>query len=50
MDLKKKKKYVVRFIEFMENQHAKDGAKGLNSDEIKAIVAQKYPNFKTQDI
>jgi GTP 3',8-cyclase len=43
----KNKNYVIRFIEFMENNHAKDGAKGLNSDEIKAIVATKYPNFKT---
>ncbi|MDD2886868.1 MAG: GTP 3',8-cyclase MoaA [Aliarcobacter sp.] len=42
----KDKGYVVRFIEFMENHHAKDGAKGLNSDEIKAIISQKYPNFK----
>jgi cyclic pyranopterin phosphate synthase len=42
----KDKKYVVRFIEFMENHHAKDGAKGLNSDEIKAIISLKYPNFK----
>lgn len=43
----KTKGYTVRFIEFMENHHAKDGAKGLNSDEIKAIISQKYPNFKT---
>lgn len=42
----KEKGYVVRFIEFMENKHAKDGAKGLNSDEIKAIISEKYPNFK----
>lgn len=42
----KEKGYVVRFIEFMENKHAKDGAKGLNSDEIKAIISKKYPNFK----
>ena len=40
------KGYIVRFIEFMENNHAKDGAKGLNSDEIKAIISSKYPNFK----
>ena len=46
LDFCKSKGYTVRFIKFMENQHAKDGAKGLNSDEIKAIVAQKYPNFK----
>ena len=42
----KEKNYVVRFIEFMENHHAKDGAKGLNSDEILSIVSQKYPNLK----
>jgi cyclic pyranopterin phosphate synthase len=46
LDFCKEKGYVVRFIEFMENHHAKDGAKGLNSDEIKALVAKKYPNFK----
>ena len=42
----KEKAYVVRFIEFMENHHAKDGAKGLNSDEILSIVSSKYPNLK----
>ena len=42
----KTKGYIVRFIEFMENNHAKDGAKGLNSDEIKVIISSKYPNFK----
>lgn len=42
----KTKGYVVRFIEFMENHHAKDGAKGLNSDEIKDIISSKYPDFK----
>ena len=46
LDFCKEKGYVVRFIEFMENNHAKDGAKGLNSDEIKAIIATKYPDFK----
>ena len=46
LDFCKEKGYVVRFIEFMENNHAKDGAKGLNSDEIKEIIATKYPNFK----
>ena len=35
----KSRGFVVRFIEFMENFHAKDGAKGLNSDEIKAIIS-----------
>lgn len=42
----KTKGYTVRFIEFMENNHAKDGAKGLNSDEILSIVFSKYPNLK----
>ena len=42
----KTKGYTVRFIEFMENNHAKDGAKGLNSDEILSIVSLKYPNLK----
>ena len=42
----KEKGYTVRFIEFMENHHAKDGAKGLNSDEIKQRVSKKYENFE----
>ena len=42
----KSKGYVVRFIEFMENNHAKDGAKGLNSDEIIEIISKKYSNLK----
>jgi len=45
LDYCKKKGYPVRFIEFMENHHAKDGAKGLTSDEIKSIVSQKYESF-----
>ncbi len=42
----KKRGFPVRFIEFMENHHAKDGAKGLNSDEIKQRISKKYTNFK----
>ncbi|RXJ99183.1 GTP 3',8-cyclase MoaA [Arcobacter sp. CECT 8986] len=41
----KQRGYTVRFIEFMENHHAKDSAKGLNSQEIQNIIASKY-NFK----
>lgn len=41
----KEKGYTVRFIEFMENKHAYSGAKGYTSEEIQAIIAQKY-NFK----
>lgn len=46
LDYCKSKGYPIRFIEFMENRHAKEGAKGLNSNEIKAIVSKKYENFK----
>lgn len=46
LDFCKEKGYVIRFIEFMENHHAKDGAKGLNSNEMKEIISRKYPNFK----
>ncbi|MFK2822727.1 GTP 3',8-cyclase MoaA [Arcobacter sp. YIC-80] len=46
LDFCKQKGYPVRFIEFMENHHAKDGAKGLNSDEIKQRVSKKYENFE----
>lgn len=42
----KTKKYVVRFIEFMENHYAKNGAKGLNSKEIQSLILKKY-NFNT---
>lgn len=45
LDYCKSKGYPVRFIEFMENHHAKDGAKGLDSDEIKKEISKKYPNF-----
>ncbi len=45
MDFCKEKGYPIRYIEYMENQHAKDTAKGLNSEEIQAIIREKY-NFK----
>ncbi len=38
----KQKGYVIRFIEFMENKHAKDTAKGLTSLEIQEIISAKY--------
>jgi cyclic pyranopterin phosphate synthase len=40
----KEKGYPVRFIEFMENQHAHSGAKGYNSEQIQEIIKTKY-NF-----
>lgn len=45
MDFCKEKGYPVRFIEFMENQHAHSGAKGYNSEEIQKIIRKTY-NFE----
>ncbi len=41
----KERKMSVRFIEYMENSHAKDDIKGLKSPELLEIIASKY-NFK----
>lgn len=41
----KKEGFSVRFIEFMENNHAKKGASGLSSDEMLEIIGQKYKNL-----
>jgi len=38
----KEKGYIVRFIEFMENQQASMSTKGYNSQEIQDIIAKKY--------
>lgn len=38
----KEKGYPVRFIEFMENTHASNYAKGLNSDELKELIGKAY--------
>lgn len=46
LDFCKERNFPVRFIEFMENHHAKDEAKGLTSDEIKEKVSKKYSNFE----
>jgi len=45
LEFGRKNGYIVRFIEFMENQQASDLAKGLSSDEIQAIIRKKY-NFE----
>lgn len=44
----KEKGYPVRFIEYMENSHAKDTAKGLTSDEIQEIIRKSY-NFSKEE-
>ena len=38
----KEKGYPIRFIEFMENQHAHTGAKGFTSEEIQEILKEKF--------
>lgn len=40
--------YGIRFIEFMENIHAKDSVQGLRSEEIIKIIAQKYAIYPAQ--
>jgi len=33
----------IRFIEYMENTHAKEQLKGLSGNEVQAMIAQRYP-------
>ncbi|MBE3610195.1 GTP 3',8-cyclase MoaA [Campylobacter californiensis] len=40
----------IRFIEYMENTHAKDDLKGLKSDEILAIISEKYKITKDEKL
>jgi len=46
----KEKGYPVRFIEYMENQHATDVAKGLNSAQIQDIIRKKYNFTKLKEV
>ncbi|MGB7401339.1 MAG: GTP 3',8-cyclase MoaA [Arcobacter sp.] len=48
VDFCKARGYTVRFIEFMENNHAKDGAKGYDSTQIQNILKTKY-KFEKQE-
>ena len=41
----KEKDYQIRFIEYMENDHASKYAKGLTSDQIQEIIKKSY-NFE----
>lgn len=45
----KKENFVVRFIEFMENEYAKSSAKGLSSEEILKIISKKYKDIVKLD-
>lgn len=42
MEYCKEKGYIVRFIEFMENEHAQDSAMGMTSQDIQDVISQKY--------
>ncbi len=44
----KQRGYVVRFIEFMENQQASTITKGYTSQEIQTIIAKKYHFVKCE--
>lgn len=41
----KKEGISVRFIEFMENNHARKSASGLTSDEMLEVIGKKYKNL-----
>jgi len=45
MEYAKARGMSIRFIEYMENTHAKEQLKGLSGDEVQAMIAQKY-HFK----
>ncbi len=48
LEYAKAKGVMIRFIEFMENRHAKDGVKGLSSSEILAVISAKYTITEVQ--
>jgi cyclic pyranopterin phosphate synthase len=47
LEFAKQNGFVIRFIEFMENNFAKISTKGLNSEEMLEIISEKY-NFVKQ--
>ena len=48
LEFAKRHDYGIRFIEFMENIHAKDGLRGLRSEEMIRIIAQQYAIYPAQ--
>lgn len=45
LEFAKQRDMTVRYIEYMENAHAKDQLQGLKAEEIKSVIASRY-NFK----
>ncbi len=49
LEYAKKRRIQIRYIEFMENTHAKDLVKGLKEEEILDLIAQKYKIIETEN-
>ncbi len=48
LEYAKNRSIQIRYIEFMENTHAKDLVKGLKEEEILDLIAQKYKIIATE--
>ncbi|WP_033597317.1 GTP 3',8-cyclase MoaA [Helicobacter pylori] len=49
LEYAKNRNIQIRYIEFMENTHAKDLVKGLKEKEILDLIAQKYKIIETEN-
>ncbi|MGL2753344.1 GTP 3',8-cyclase MoaA [Helicobacter pylori] len=49
LEYAKNRRIQIRYIEFMENTHAKDLVKGLKEREILDLIAQKYQIIETEN-
>ncbi|RKV34033.1 GTP 3',8-cyclase MoaA [Helicobacter pylori] len=49
LEYAKNRSIQIRYIEFMENTHAKDLVKGLKEEEILDLIAQKYQIIETEN-
>ncbi|MGN8328988.1 GTP 3',8-cyclase MoaA [Helicobacter pylori] len=49
LEYAKNRNIQIRYIEFMENTHAKDLVKGLKEREILDLIAQKYKIIETEN-
>ncbi len=50
LEYAKKRRIQIRYIEFMENTHAKSLVKGLKEREILDLIAQKYQIIETEKL
>lgn len=49
LEYAKNRSIQIRYIEFMENTHAKDLVKGLKEEEILDLITQKYKIIETEN-